>query len=62
MVSRAPALPGRQSTALRRVEMLTALRMCCEALSTTGRQTFIDKAARGTLDALRAPSSRRRSV
>jgi len=35
-------------TALRRVEMLTALRMCCEALSTTGRQTFIDKAARYT--------------
>jgi len=32
--------------ALRRIELLTALRMCCEALSTTGRQTFIDKAER----------------
>jgi hypothetical protein len=32
--------------ALRRIELLTALRMCCEALSTTGRQTFIDKTER----------------
>ena len=47
LAGRRPYLVVSQS-ALRRVEMLTALRMCCEALSTTGRQTFVDKAARYT--------------
>lgn len=35
-------------TALRRVELLTALRMCCEALATTGRTTYADKVQRYT--------------
>jgi hypothetical protein len=45
LAGRRPYLVVSQA-ALRRVELLTALRMCCEALSTTGRQTFIDKAQR----------------
>lgn len=45
LAGRRPYLVVSQA-ALRRIELLTALRMCCEALSTTGRQTFIDKAAR----------------
>ena len=45
LAGRRPYLVVSQA-ALRRIELLTALRMCCEALSTTGRQTFIDKAQR----------------
>lgn len=45
LAGRRPYLVVSQA-ALRRVELLTALRMCCESLATTGRQTFIDKAAR----------------
>ena len=42
--------------ALRRVELLTALRMCCEALATTGRGTYADKVQRYT-DQLAATKS-----
>ena len=45
LAGRRPYLVVSQA-ALRRIERLTALRMCGEALSTTGRQTFIDKAQR----------------
>ena len=45
LAGRRPYLVVSQA-ALRRIELLTALRMCGEALSTTGRQTFIDKAQR----------------
>jgi hypothetical protein len=47
LAGRRPYLVVSQS-ALRRVELMTALRMCCEALATTGRQTFVDKAERYT--------------
>lgn len=47
LAGRRPYLVVSQS-ALRRVELLTALRMCCEALATTGRQTYADKAQRYT--------------
>lgn len=45
LAGRRPYLIVSQS-ALRRVELLTALRMCCEALATTGRQTYVDKVGR----------------
>lgn len=45
LAGRRPYLVVSQA-ALRRVELLTALRMCCEALATTGRATYAEKAQR----------------